>query len=230
MFGFCLDTGVCNVCGNDMQSFANALGDRLRAVILRDNDGHHNASLLPFTCAYGERPDTDWTGLIRGLRSISFQGDLIVDFTDTLAVFPTLIKPALFSLAREVGDYIKWQIEMESSLKKYKKFVLFGAGNMCRNYMKCYGAKYPPLFTCDNNPKTWGTIFEGLEVKNPEALRQLPEDCCVVICNMYYREIEMQLREMGIVNVGYFNDEHMPSFYFGRLDSDEGMNEHSANA
>lgn len=221
VFGFCLDTGVCNVCGNDMQSFANALGDRLRAVILRDNDGHHNASLLPFTCACGERPDTDWTGLIRGLRNISFQGDLIVDFTDTLAVFPTLIKPALFSLAREVGDYIKWQIEMESSLKKYKKFVLFGAGNMCRNYMKCYGAKYPPLFTCDNNPKTWGTIFEGLEVKNPEALRQLPEDCCVVICNMYYREIEMQLREMGIVNVGYFNDEHMPSFYFDRLDSDK---------
>ena len=91
---------------------------------------------------------------------------------------------------------------------------------MCRNYMKCYGEKYPPLFTCDNNPKLWGTMFESLEVKNPEALKHLPKDCCVVICNIYYREIETQLHEMGIVNIGYFNDEYMPSFYFDRLESE----------
>ncbi len=143
---------------------------------------------------------------------------MIVDFTDTLAVCSPLIRPALFRLAREVGDYIKWQIEIENNLKKYKKFVLFGAGNMCRNYMKCYGEKYPPLFTCDNNPKLWGTIFEGLEVKNPETLKHLPKDYCVVICNIYYREIEAQLHDMGIENIGYFNDEYMPSFYFERLD------------
>ncbi len=218
VFGFCLDTGVCNICGNDIQCFVNTLGDRLKAVVLRDNDGHHDASLLPFTCAYRESLVTDWRGLIRGLRDINFQGELIVDFTDTLAVCSPLIRPALFRLAREVGDYIKWQIEIENNLKKYKKFVLFGAGNMCRNYMKCYGEKYPPLFTCDNNPKLWGTIFEGLEVKNPETLKHLPKDYCVVICNIYYREIEAQLHDMGIENIGYFNDEYMPSFYFERLD------------
>ncbi|MCM1154878.1 MAG: hypothetical protein NC392_05890 [Roseburia sp.] len=218
VFGFCLDMGVCNICGNDVQGFVNALGNRLKAVILRDNDGHKNASLLPFTCAYGEKTVTDWMGLIRGLREIGFDGELIVDFTDTLAAFSPLIRPTLFKLAREVGDYFKWQIEIENNLKKYKRFVLFGAGNMCRNYMKCYGEKYPPLFTCDNNPKLWGTEFEGLIVKNPEELKNLPEDCCVVICNIYYREIERQLQEMGIKNIGYFNDEYMPSFYFDRLD------------
>ena len=85
--------------------------------------------------------------------------------------------------------------------------------------MRCYGGKYPPLFVCDNNPETWGTIFEGLEVKSPEALKRLPRDCCVVICNIFYREIETQLHEMGIENIGYFNDEYMPSFYFDRLDN-----------
>lgn len=40
VFGFCLDTGVCNICGNDIQCFVNTLGDRLKAVVLRDNDGH----------------------------------------------------------------------------------------------------------------------------------------------------------------------------------------------
>ncbi|MDE6219248.1 MAG: hypothetical protein K2G51_02250, partial [Lachnospiraceae bacterium] len=98
------DTGACNICGNAIQSFVNTLGNRLKAVILRDNDGHNNALLLPFTCAYREGTVTDWMGLIRGLRDIGFQGELIVDFTDTLAAFSPLIRPALFRLAREVGD------------------------------------------------------------------------------------------------------------------------------
>lgn len=112
----------------------------------------------------------------------------------------------------------EWQVELEQNIKKYDKRVLFGAGNMCRNYMKCYGEKYPPLFTCDNNSKLWGTSFEGLAVKSPEELKNLPKDCCVVICNIYYREIESQLRGMGIENIGYFNDEYMPSFYFDRVE------------
>ena len=108
-------------------------------------------------------------------------------------------------------------MEIESLLEGYDSIVLFGAGNMCRNYMKCYGEKYPPLFTCDNNRQLWGTSFCGLKVKPPEALRDLREDCVVLICNIYYREIESQLREMGIKNIGFFNDEYMPSFHFDRL-------------
>ena len=34
VFGFCLDTGVCNICGNDIQCFVNTLGDRLKAVVV----------------------------------------------------------------------------------------------------------------------------------------------------------------------------------------------------
>lgn len=215
-FGFCLDTGICSICGNNIQTFINTLGNRIKAVILRDNDGHRDVSMLPFTYACS---GTDWLGVIRGLRDINFDGELAVDFSSTYASFSPLLRPALYPLVKRTAEYFKWQVGMENNLKKYKKFVLFGAGNMCRNYMKCYGEKYPPLFTCDNNPKTWGTIFEGLEVKNPEALKQLPKDCCVVICNIYYREIETQLHEMGIENIGYFNDEYMPSFYFDRLDN-----------
>ena len=85
--------------------------------------------------------------------------------------------------------------------------------------MKNYGEKYPPLFTCDNNSKLWGTEFCGLEVKSPEALKNLPEDCGIFICNIYYREIEEQLRAMGVErNIEYFNDEYMQSFDFNRLD------------
>ena len=217
-FAFCMDTGVCTLCGQNMQEFALALGQRIQAVLLRDLDGHRESSLLPFTCSGFERSGTDWLGLIRGLREIGFDGSLILDFSATAAGFSPLLRPQLLQLARAVGEYFQWQIEIEKNLKKYKSRVLFGAGNMCRNYMKCYGEKYPPLFTCDNNEKLWGTRFCGLEVKAPASLRELPPDCAVFICNIYYREIEAQLRDMGLLNpVEYFSDEFMSSFYFERL-------------
>lgn len=217
IFGFCLDTGRCGLCGNNMQTFITELGDRLKAVVLSDNDGKVNSSMLPFTHPHEGQTLMHWVGLIRGLRDIEFDGELAMAFSNTLRSFPPLLWPTLLQLAREVGEYFRWQIEMEGSLKKCRKIVLFGAGNMCRNYMKCYGGKYPPLFTCDNNRKLWGTSFEGLEIKNPEELKDLPPDCTVVICNIFYREIEAQLRELGVENIGYFNDEYMPSFYYDRL-------------
>lgn len=216
-FGFCMDVGVCSLCGQDMHEFVRTIGERMKAVVLRGCDGHHENSLLPFTCAYHGQPQTDWLGLIRGLREISFDGKMILDMADTAASFSPLLRPALLDFSRRVAEYIQWQVEIENHLKRYSSIVLFGAGNMCRNYMKCYGEKYPPLFTCDNNQAVWGTRFCGLEVKPPEALKTIPHGCGVLICNVYYREIEEQLRGMGIENIAFFNDEYMPSFHFDRL-------------
>ena len=141
----------------------------------------------------------------------------MLDIRDTAAVFSPLLRPGLLALAKSVAEYVKWQVEIENALKKYSSIVLFGAGNMCRNFMKCYGEKYPPLFTCDNNQAKWGSRFCGLEVKSPQVLKELPDGCGVFICNIYYREIEQQLREMGVDRIEFFNDEYMPSFYFDRL-------------
>ena len=218
VFAFCLDTGICTLCGQDMQAFAAALGRRLQAVILRDCGRQQESSLLPFTSAFQGQPGTDWLSLIRGLRSMDFGGSLVLDFADTAAAFSPLLRPQLLPLAKSAAEYFKWQIELESLLKKYESIVLFGAGNMCRNYMKCYGSQYPPLFTCDNNPAVWGTKICGLEIKPPEALKELPDSYGIFICNIYYREIETQLRKMGIKNIEFFNDEYMPSFHFDRLE------------
>lgn len=216
-FGFCMDVGVLSLCGQDMYEFALALGGRIKAVVLRDCDGQNEGSLLPFTCACFGKPRTDWLRLVRGLREVGFDGRLLLDASDTAVTFSPLLRPPLLRLAKATADYFQWQIGIENLLKKYRKIALFGAGNMCRNYMKCYGEKYPPLFTCDNNEKAWGTKFCGLEVKPPVAMKGLSGDCGVFICNIYYREIERQLRDMGVGNIEFFNDEYMPSFYFDRL-------------
>ncbi len=222
-FGFCLDLGNCNLCGQDIRSMILALGERIRAVVLTENDGHTAARLLPFTSAHSRRSTMDWLGTVRGLRQIGFDGYLILETADTTISFSPLLQPYLVPVYKAVLDYFAMQINIERDLKKYAHVALFGAGNMCRNYMKCYGEKYPPLFTCDNNPKLWGTSFDGLEIKDPRELKSLPSDCGVIICNMFYREIEEQLRSMGIENIGYFNDEYMPSFYFDRLKREEGF-------
>lgn len=217
-FGFCMNTGTCNLCGQNMYDFVVTLGSRIKAVILRDCNGNQDTSMLPFTCVNDNTSQTDWLNLIRGLRKIRFDGELIMDFSDTAAAFSPILKPQLLVLAKSIADYFKWQIEIESLLDKYPSRVLFGAGNMCRNYMKNYGEKYPPLFTCDNNKKIWGQTFEGLEIKNPECLKDVPSDTAIFICNVFYREIEEQLRGMGLKNpIEYFNDEYMPSFHYNRI-------------
>lgn len=219
LFGFCMDVGTCSLCGMNMYDFSLSLGERLKAVVIRECIGDRESSMLPFTGAGRGQSQTDWLNLIRGLRGAGFDGELIMNFAGTMAASPLILRPEWIRMSKLVADYFKWQIEMEGVLKKYPSRVLFGAGNMCRNYMKCYGEQYPPLFTCDNNKMMWGKEFCGLKVKAPESLKELPEDCAIFICNIYYREIEAQLRDMGITNpIEYFNDEHMPSFYFDRLD------------
>ncbi|MCM1182896.1 MAG: sugar phosphate isomerase/epimerase [Roseburia sp.] len=218
-FGFCMDVGVCTLCGQNMYDFITALGGRIKAVLLRDCNGSRESVQMPFTCAEGGVSQTDWLNLIRGLRAVSFDGMLIMCMRDSVSAFSGLLRSEIVNLSKKVADYFRWQIEMETVLKRYSSRVLFGAGNMCRNYMKCYGEAYPPLFTCDNDKSVWDTEFCGLAVKNPESLRELPEDCAVFICNVYYKEIRAQLQEMGIGNpIEYFNDEFMPSFYFDRLE------------
>ena len=219
IFGYCLNVGLCNVFGQNMYDVAVTMGKRLKAVILADSSSVWGGGMLPFSFAQKGQSQTDWLNLVRGLRKINFDGDLIMSCGDTVAAFSPLLRPEVLKLAKKTADYIAWQVGMEQLLEKYSVRVLFGAGNMCRNYLKSYGEKYPPLFTCDNNSALWGKKFCGLEVRSPESLRDLPEGCAVFICNTYYREIEHQLREMGIKNpVEFFNDEYMPTFPFARLE------------
>ncbi|MBP3602564.1 MAG: hypothetical protein J6J79_00270 [Lachnospiraceae bacterium] len=195
-FGLCIDIRICSLVGQNFCEFMHLLQGRVKAVVIRQNDAESQM---------------DWLGVIRGLRKMDFDGQLIFDFRDTSGAYSHLLRADFDIFIKKVVDYFSWQISMEHTIKKYDKRVMFGAGKMFSNYMKHYGKEYPPLFTCDNNPDLWGTVADGIEVKNPEELRNIPKDCAVFICNVYYREIEEQLRKMGIQNrIEYYNDEYLP--------------------
>ena len=217
-FGACMDIGDYNMCGMDLKEVVLALDKRIKAIIMRENNGDSNSAMLPFTAAQTGVCNMDYLGLIRGLRMIDYEGLLVLDMFDTVSCVPTKMREGVVNLSKQFMDFMAWQIGMEKGLKKYKNRVLFGAGNMCRAYMKCYGEEFPPLYTCDNNSKLWNTEFCGLTIKNPENLLNLPEDCVIYICNMYYNEIKEQLTDMGVTNpIEFFNDEYLPSYHFTRI-------------
>ncbi len=216
-FGLAFDIGTATLCGQDLYEAITPLGDRLKAVIIRDVDGIHDVSMLPYSaCMKGQQ--TGWLYLIRALRKVDFDGDIIMDATSTIGGFPDPLKPSVIKLIKETGEFLSWHIGMERMVKSTTKRVLFGAGNMCRAYMKDYGEEYPPLFTCDNNSSRWGEEFCGLKIENPEKLKELSEDVTIILCNIYYDEIEEQIKKMGLKNrIERFSDEYMATFHMDRI-------------
>lgn len=82
---------------------------------------------------------------------------------------------------------------------KGKKVILFGAGMMFEDYMKKWGNRYRPDFLVDNDENKWGRKRQGIEIKNPKAILEIPESKRhLIICSFYYKEIQKQLEEMGI--------------------------------
>lgn len=214
-FGCAFHPGLASLCGQDVGEWIRIAGGRLQAVFLSETDGHA-ASCLPLL--YGgarlpwtQRYQTDWLSIVRALRAIAFDGALVLEFAETYALVPLMMREALLTLARKAGEYLLWQVQLEQALARYPQRVLFGAGRMCHRYLTAYGEAYPPLFTCDNDPKTWGKEIDGLPIRSPEALRDLPEGCAVFLCNQYYDEVEAQIRSMGLTcPIERFNDEFLP--------------------
>lgn len=211
--GFAFNLGEANLAGRDPAQILYALKDVTDAVIVSENDGIHSVKYLPFTLVH----TLDWGSFFRGMRKIDFDGELVFDAGSTMGAAPVPLCGEKVKELYRMAEYFRWQIGMDRMVAKYPKRVLFGAGNMCRNYMRDYGKDYPPMFTVDNDSKVWGSTFEGLQVEPPDALLKLDEDVAVFICITYYNEIREQLRAMGLKNpIEYFNDEFPNTVFEGK--------------
>lgn len=91
---------------------------------------------------------------------------------------------------------------------KDKNIVIFGAGLMFENYMKKYSKKYSPVFIVDNDEGKWGTKRHGIDIKSPNEILKTPQEKLkIIICSVYYREIEKQLKHMGITDYKIYTQE-----------------------
>lgn len=158
----------------------------------------------------------------RVLNAADFDGTILLDFMQRKVPVPVGYENYLFAIMGK--DYMKYPPEEERKPKhrgvmdperpyqvyvdmlcdifegvKGKKIILFGAGLMYEDYMKKYGNKYRPAFLVDNDESKWGRFRRGIEICNPEAILEIPEEKRkIIICSYYYKEISKQLEDMGV--------------------------------
>lgn len=212
-FGFCFHVGTASLCGMDLYGFATTVGARLKVLILSDTDGRTEGGFLPFTMVEKGTSKTDWSRLMSGLREIDFDGIMVLSLGDTVKAFPLSLRGEVLRLAKKIGQQFQEQLasDIDALLQRYPQRVLFGAGNLCRIYMRVFGEKYPPIFITDNNAKIWGTEICGLPVRSPAELSTISEDCAIVICNVFHHQsIRGQIEGMGLRNPALvLNDEYL---------------------
>jgi len=101
------------------------------------------------------------------------------------------------NIRKTIADDVLFEYRLIEN--KDKAIVIFGAGLIFDDYMNKYGNRFKPLFVVDNNPQKWNTERNGVCIKPPEEILNIPKDNLnLIICSIYYREISKQLEKMGI--------------------------------
>ncbi len=201
--GACLDVGHANALRKNLYSEILILGKHLKVLHIHDNNGADDDHQLPysFSSTNNGLSTTDWNSFMLGLRHIGFKGVLSFEPYKSLITVPNILKPALLKYIYSIGKYFSHIIDFKSALEKYrdKQIILFGAGKMFDEYMNEFGKEFEPIFAVDNNNTLWGDLKNNIIIKNPQEILSIaPEDRCVIICNRYYEEIEIQLKSMNV--------------------------------
>lgn len=136
--------------------------------------------------------------------------DLLKDFygSNYMEIPPENKRKTVHSKIRSMD--VPYDIYLRHFLDIYKdaaekKIIVFGAGHMTEHYLQNEGKKYRPIFLVDNDKRKWGSKLNGIEIKAPAELKKMDfEHSQVIICSIYYKEIEQQLIEMGIENYYFY--------------------------
>lgn len=204
-FGTCFDVGHANVLGKNLREEVIALGSHLKVLHIHDNDGVTDSHQLPysFSDVKSNQSTTDWSGFLMGLRNIGFRGVLSFETYRSFTSVPGTLQEALLRFLYMIGVGFSHTICFDEKLEQMgtKKKILFGVGRMFDIYMKEYGIKFGPAFAVDNNASLWGTKKSGILICPPQDIVKVPEENrSVILCTIYYEEIEKQLNDMGIYN------------------------------
>lgn len=199
--GICADIGVANLLGSNLKAFIEDCMPYLVLVHVNDNDGYKDMAQMPFTFTVGRGARaTDIYRVIGTLIKYDFNGFMVFNNAGTWKRTPDVLHHSMVRLLE--GIVSEWEKEFGFTDKlgqQGKHLILFGAGNMFRDYMISFGEKYPPEFIVDNNKEVWGEERLGVEIKSPDAILEIPpEERNVWICNMNYGPIGKQLKSMGV--------------------------------
>lgn len=105
-FAFCLDTGHLLLLGTDPYNALRTLGDRMEILHVHDNDGYlddHTAAFLG-VC--------NWSRFVKGLREIGYTGNINMETSNFVQLFPKELVPAALKLLASEADYFRSKVQL----------------------------------------------------------------------------------------------------------------------
>ena len=100
LIGACWDSGHAEIQHLDQGSALRALGPRLKATHIQDNDGFADQHLLPY---HGH---TDWTAVVGALYDIGYQGAFCYEVHNAIRVLPDELRDSMLSYAAGLGRHL----------------------------------------------------------------------------------------------------------------------------
>lgn len=106
-FGFCLDIGHLLLLGSDPCNAIEELGDRLVTLHVHDNDGVGDDHIMPYLGV------CNWNRVIKGLRSIGYQGTFNLETLGFNAKFPKELIPDALKMLGATARYLRDRVQSE---------------------------------------------------------------------------------------------------------------------
>lgn len=106
---------------------------------------------------------------------------------------------SIINYTNEISNFfIDKQIIADFILKK-KSILIFGTGDfgqIITDFLNRIGLS--PTYYLDNDKRKWGGIFNSKPIESPEILNcENKDNILILIASMYFKEISIQLKEMG---------------------------------
>ena len=108
LFGFCYDSGHAALLGKDQGKAIRALGKRLLALHLHDNDGVNDSHRFPY---YGI---IDWETVLGALHDIGYGGSINFETYAEMEAHDPALTPKLLELLGETGRLFARKMDGES--------------------------------------------------------------------------------------------------------------------
>ncbi|MDF2440990.1 MAG: hypothetical protein JWN98_1974 [Abditibacteriota bacterium] len=98
--GACWDTGHAQIQGVEQGAALRALGTRLKALHIQDNDGKADQHLLPY---YGH---VKWPEIVQTLHDIEFAGDFTYEVHNSIRPLPDELRDEALHFAVSIGKQL----------------------------------------------------------------------------------------------------------------------------
>ena len=104
-FAFCLDVGHAMLLGRDIYTVIRALGSRIEALHVHDNNARQDQHLFPYMGI------VDWDRFVLGLKEIGYRAPLSFETYNALNAYPPAVHPEALRLLAAIGRDFARRIE-----------------------------------------------------------------------------------------------------------------------